>query len=63
MTRAKSTSAVAFLKPNSSAFLICDRTRADLMKAFDGTQPVFRQSPPMRCFSTSVTLARTVAAI
>ena len=35
----------------------------DLIKAFDGTQPVFRQSPPMRCFSMSVTLARTAAAM
>jgi len=34
-----------------------------LINAFDGTQPVFRQSPPMRSFSTSVTLARTAAAI
>ena len=33
------------------------------MSVLLGTQPVFRQSPPMRACSTSVTLARTVAAI
>ena len=42
---------------------MCDKSRAERINAFDGTQPVFRQSPPIRCFSTSVTLARTVAAI
>ena len=33
------------------------------MSALDGTQPVLRQSPPMRCFSISVTLAFTAAAM
>ena len=30
---------------------------------FEGTQPVLRQSPPMRCCSTIVTFARTAAAM
>ena len=33
------------------------------ISAFDGTQPVFRQSPPSLCCSTSVTLALTAAAM
>ena len=41
----------------------CDKTLADLIRAFDGTQPVFKQSPPILFFSMSVTFALTVAAI
>ena len=36
--------------------------RADAMNAFDGTHPVFRQSPPRRCRSTSATRAPRPAA-
>jgi hypothetical protein len=32
------------------------------MSAFDGTQPVFRQSPPSKCRSTSATRAPRPAA-
>ena len=41
----------------------CESSLAERISAFDGTQPVFRQSPPMRCFSTSVTFAFTAAAM
>ena len=40
-----------------------DNSFADLISAFDGTQPVFRQSPPILCFSINVTLAFTAAAM
>jgi hypothetical protein len=49
--------------PNSLARAMCDRNFAERISAFDGTQPVLRQSPPMRCFSISVTLAFTAAAM
>ena len=63
MTSAKSNSAVALRIPYFEEFRICESTRAVLISALEGTQPVLRQSPPMRCFSISVTLARTVAAM
>ena len=37
--------------------------RADLIKALEGTQPVFKQSPPILCFSMRVTFALTAAAM
>ena len=49
--------------PNSRARLTCDRNFAERISAFDGTQPVLRQSPPILCFSTSVTFAFTAAAM
>ncbi len=49
--------------PNSLRRLMCASSLAERISAFDGTQPVFRQSPPIRCFSTSVTLAFTAAAM
>ena len=49
--------------PNSRARLTCDSKFAERISAFDGTQPKFRQSPPILCFSTSVTLALTAAAM
>jgi hypothetical protein len=63
MTSAKSNSMVADLNPRSFALRACAMNFAERNKAFEGTQPVFRQSPPMRCFSTSVTLALTAAAM
>ena len=49
--------------PNSFERRMCASSFAVRMRAFDGTQPVLRQSPPMRCFSTSVTFAFTAAAM
>jgi hypothetical protein len=63
MTSANSNSAEADLRPYSFARRMVESTRALLISAFDGTQPVLRQSPPMRCFSTSVTFAFTAAAM
>ena len=66
-TRAMSALKLTFgstsLKPN---WLPCRRSnacRADRIRALLGTQPVFRQSPPILFFSINVTLALTVAAI
>ncbi len=42
---------------------MCDSNLAERISAFDGTQPVLRQSPPILCFSTSVTFAFTAAAM
>jgi hypothetical protein len=42
---------------------MCERNFAERISAFDGTQPVLRQSPPSLCFSISVTLAFTAAAM
>jgi hypothetical protein len=63
MTCPKSTSAVAREMPYCEEFLICESRRAVRISAFEGTQPVLRQSPPMRCFSMSVTFAFTAAAM
>ena len=48
--------------PSARALRISKAIRADLMSVFDGTQPYHRQSPPILCFSTSATLAPSVAA-
>ena len=61
--RAKSNSA---LPPSACRTRVARAVREELaerISAFEGTQPVLRQSPPMRCFSTSVTLAFTAAAM
>ncbi len=63
MTSAKSNSMVAVLKPNSLARFAWFRTLAERMSALLGTQPVFRQSPPMLYFSISATFAFTAAAM
>ena len=42
--------------PNSCERRACDTSFAERSSALDGTQPVFRQSPPIRWRSTSVTL-------
>jgi hypothetical protein len=42
---------------------MCESSFAERISALDGTQPVLRQSPPMRCFSISVTFAFTAAAM
>jgi len=34
-----------------------ERSFAERIRALEGTQPVFRQSPPIRCLSISVTFA------
>ena len=49
--------------PNSFERFTCDNSLAERISAFDGTQPVFKQSPPILCFSISVTLAFTAAAM
>ncbi len=49
--------------PNSGARRMWDSSLAERISALDGTQPVLRQSPPIRCFSISVTLAFTAAAM
>ena len=61
MTAAKSKSARADSMPNSFERAMCDSSLAERISAFDGTQPVLRQSPPSLCLSTSVTLALTAA--
>ena len=63
MTSANSKSAVADRMPNSLERFTCDKKRAERISALDGTQPVCRHSPPIRFFSTSVTLAFTAAAM
>ena len=63
MTSAKSKRASAAAMPNSEARETCDRNFAERISAFDGTQPVLRQSPPSLWRSTSVTLALTTAAM
>ncbi len=42
---------------------MCERSFAERMSAFEGTQPVLRQSPPILWRSTSVTFALTAAAM
>src|SRR5262245_66175353 len=54
MTSAKSKSALALRMPYFEALRIWLRTRAVLISALEGTQPVLRQSPPMRSRSMSV---------
>ena len=63
ITSLKSNSARADAMPNSFERAICASSFAERISALDGTQPVFRQSPPMRFFSTNVTLAFTAAAM
>ena len=61
MTCAKSTVALADCTPYSLLRAICDSSLAERISALLGTQPVFRQSPPMRCFSISATFALVAA--
>ena len=63
ITWAKSKSALAVWMPKSADRRTCARNRAERISALLGTQPVFRQSPPSACCSTSVTLALTAAAM
>ena len=42
---------------------ILDAGFAERINALLGTHPVFKQSPPILCFSINATFARTVAAI
>ena len=49
--------------PNSRARSAWERNLAERISALEGTQPVLRQSPPMRYFSISVTFAFTAAAM
>ena len=62
ITSAKSKSATAERMPNSFERFTCDSSLAERISAFEGTQPVFRQSPPMASRSIRVTRARSVAA-
>ena len=63
ITSPKSKSADAPRTPHSFERRMCERSFAERISAFDGTQPVLRQSPPMRWRSTSVTFALTAAAM
>src|SRR5687767_3039109 len=63
ITSAKSNSAAAARKPNSRARRTWSSSLPERRIAFDGTQPVLRQSPPISAFSISVTLASTAAAM
>src|SRR5690242_11732453 len=63
MTSEKSNSAAAARRPNSRARRTWSSSLAERRIALLGTQPVFRQSPPIWCFSISVTLAFTAAAM
>ena len=47
--------------PSAAASRSSPMTRAARITVFEGTQPVFRQSPPMRCRSTRATRAPSVA--
>ena len=55
--------AEASVKPYRSACRIWCCSLAVRIRALLGTQPKFRQSPPILCASTSVTLALTAAAM
>src|SRR5436309_9298426 len=48
--------------PNAAASRTCAQAREARMRAFEGTHPTLRQSPPSRCFSTRATLAPRPAA-
>ena len=63
ITSAKSNSAAALWNPNSLARAMYESILAERSSDLLGTQPVFRQSPPMRWRSISVTFAFTVAAM
>ena len=63
ITAGKSTGASLFARPKAApcrAWCTCFAARSN---ALDGTQPVFRQSPPIASRSINVTLARTAAAM
>jgi hypothetical protein len=62
MTAGKSTWTLGTRIPNRAASRAEAATRAAPIKAFDGTQPKLRQSPPSRCFSTNATFAPNPAA-
>ena len=50
-------------RPNSSAFRTSAQAlAAQRMMPFEGTQPTFKQSPPIKCFSIKATLAPRLAA-
>jgi hypothetical protein len=63
ITRGKSTAGAVVEMPARAAPRTACARRAAWISALLGTQPVFRQSPPMRSASTSVTRARAVAAM
>src|SRR5437660_8326746 len=48
--------------PNAAASRTCAQAREARMRAFEGTHPTLRQSPPSRCFSTRATRAPNPAA-
>src|SRR6266581_4098830 len=48
--------------PNAAASRTCAQAREARMRAFEGTHPTLRQSPPSRCFSTRATRAPRPAA-
>jgi hypothetical protein len=62
MTAPKSASTPVTSMPTAPARRASAAARAERMMAFDGTQPVTRQSPPSRARSTSATRAPSPAA-
>ena len=50
------------VSPNSAPSRADAQTRAARIIPFEGTQPTFRQSPPIRCRSISATFAPMPAA-
>ena len=62
MTWPKSTCTAPVLMPSACSSRACCAAWATLSRALLGTQPLFRQSPPKRCFSTSATRAPKPAA-
>src|SRR5712692_3075250 len=48
--------------PNAAASRTCAQAREARIRAFEGTHPTLRQSPPSRCFSTRATRAPSPAA-
>ena len=61
-TLAKSTAGRCAITPNGAARRGASARRAAASSAFDGTQPVLRQSPPILPFSTSTTGTPNAAA-
>ncbi|MCY1558843.1 hypothetical protein D9M68_958150 [compost metagenome] len=63
ITAGKSTVPRTPAKPSASPLVSSWASLAERSSALDGTQPVFRQSPPICCFSIRLTLAFTAAAM
>ena len=63
ITAPKSVRAVSGTRtPKLPAARTSDAARAERIRAFEGTQPTLRQSPPSRCRSSNATRAPAPAA-